>query len=60
MIAMDQPYQWYVDEGGGYYFFQAQKKATRDDMVEMWKTVDKYPIISIEDGMVTTGKAGRC
>ena len=54
MIAMDPAVsEWYVDEDGGYYFLpKAQKKMTRDDMVEMWKNfVDKYPIISIEDGM---------
>ena len=31
---------------------KAQKKMTRQQMVKMWKGfVDKYPIISIEDGM---------
>jgi enolase len=54
MIAMDPAVsEWYVDEDGGYYFLpKAQKKMTRNDMVDMWKNfVDKYPIISIEDGM---------
>ncbi|NLM61572.1 MAG: enolase [Clostridiales bacterium] len=42
-----------TDEDGGYYLLpKAQKKMTRAEMVEMWKNfVDKYPIISIEDGM---------
>ena len=54
MIAMDPAVsEWYIDEDGGYYLLpKAQKKMTRIDMVEMWKNfVDKYPIISIEDGM---------
>ncbi len=54
MIAMDPAVsEWYVDEEGGYYFLpKAKKKMTRQQMVKMWKTfVEKYPIISIEDGM---------
>jgi enolase len=54
MIAMDPAVsEWYVEEDGGYYLLpKAQKKMTRADMVSMWKNfVDKYPIISIEDGM---------
>jgi len=54
MIAMDPAVsEWYVNEDGGYYLLpKAQKKMTRADMVAMWKIfVDKYPIISIEDGM---------
>ena len=42
---------------------KAKKTMTREQMVDMWKSfVEKYPIISIEDGMArrTTGKAGRC
>ena len=53
-IAMDPAVsEWYVDEDGGYYLLpKAQKKMTRQQMVKMWKTfVEKYPIISIEDGM---------
>ncbi len=54
MIAMDPAVsEWYVEEEGGYYLLpKAQKKMTRQQMVRMWKGfVDKYPIISIEDGM---------
>lgn len=54
MIAMDPAVsEWYVDEEGGYYFLpKAKKKMTRQQMVKMWKGfVEKYPIISIEDGM---------
>ncbi len=53
-IAMDPAVsEWYVDEDGGYYLLpKAQKKMTRQQMVKMWKTfAEKYPIISIEDGM---------
>jgi len=54
MIAMDPAVsEWYVDEEGGYYLLpKSKKKMTRQQMVRMWKGfVDKYPIISIEDGM---------
>lgn len=54
MIAMDPAVsEWYVDEEGGYYFLpKSKKKMTRQQMVKMWKNfVEKYPIISIEDGM---------
>ncbi|NCB03949.1 MAG: phosphopyruvate hydratase [Clostridia bacterium] len=53
-IAMDPAVsEWFVDEEGGYYLLpKAQKKMTRQQMVKMWKGfVEKYPIISIEDGM---------
>lgn len=54
MIAMDPAVsEWYVEDEGGYYMMpKAQKKMTRAQMVKMWKSfVEKYPIISIEDGM---------
>lgn len=39
-------------EEGSYYFWKIDKMLTRDEMVEFWVDwVDKYPIISIEDGM---------
>ncbi len=53
-IAMDPAVsEWYVNEDGGYYLLpKAKKKMTRQQMVNMWKGFcDKYPIISIEDGM---------
>jgi enolase len=39
--------------GGGYYLLpKAGRRMSRAEMVEMWKAfVDRYPIISIEDGM---------
>ena len=54
MIAMDPAVsEWFVDEEGGYYRLpKAGKKMTRQQMVNMWKGfVEKYPVISIEDGM---------
>lgn len=53
-IAMDPAVsEWFVEEDGGYYLLpKAGKKMSREDMVGMWNDfVQKYPIISIEDGM---------
>lgn len=53
-IAMDSAVsEWFVNEDGGYYLMpKSKKKLSRAQMVAMWKGfVDKYPIISIEDGM---------
>ncbi|MEG2381096.1 MAG: phosphopyruvate hydratase [Oscillospiraceae bacterium] len=39
-------------EEGKYYFWKTNKMFTREGMVDFWTNlVDKYPIISIEDGM---------
>ena len=39
-------------EEGKYYFWKQDKMLTREEMVEFWADwVEKYPIISIEDGM---------
>ncbi|MBQ6835621.1 MAG: phosphopyruvate hydratase [Clostridia bacterium] len=45
--------EWFVNEDGGYYLLpKAKKKMTRAQMVRMWKDFsNKYPIISLEDGM---------
>ena len=53
-IALDPAVsEWFVNEDGGYYLLpKAKKKMTRNQMVKMWKDfVNKYPIISLEDGM---------
>ncbi|NLL45547.1 MAG: phosphopyruvate hydratase [Clostridiales bacterium] len=53
-IAMDSAVsEWFVNEDGGYYQMpKSKRKLSRAEMVAMWKDfVDKYPIISIEDGM---------
>lgn len=54
MIAMDAAVsEWYQQDEDGYYLLpKANKKMTRQQMVKMWKGfVEKYPIISLEDGM---------
>ncbi len=39
-------------ENGKYYFWKTDKMLSREEMVEFWADwVNKYPIISIEDGM---------
>jgi enolase len=45
--------EWFKEDEGGYYLMpKSKKKLSRAEMVEMWKGyVEKYPIISIEDGM---------
>lgn len=53
-IAMDAATSEMYDEAKGLYtFYKSSKKSiTRDEMIEYWTTwVNKYPIISIEDGM---------
>lgn len=52
MIAMDPAVSEWYKEDGTYFLPKAKKTMTRKQMVAMWKGfVDKYPIISIEDGM---------
>lgn len=53
MIAMDPAVsEWFNADQDCYILPKAQKTMTRTEMVEMWKMfADKYPIISIEDGM---------
>ncbi len=53
-IALDGAVsEWFREEEGGYYLLpKAGRRMSRAEMVEMWKAfVDRYPIISIEDGM---------
>jgi len=53
-IAMDAATsEMYNDKDGTYEFYKSsKKKISRDEMVEYWTSwVNKYPIISIEDGM---------
>lgn len=53
-IAMDAASSEFYDEKNGLYHFKKSTgdKLTSSEMVDYWKTwVDKYPIISIEDGM---------
>lgn len=54
VIAMDAAASEFYDEKSGLYHFHksADKKMTTDEMIDFWKSwVNKYPIISIEDGL---------
>ena len=53
MIAMDPAVtDWFSDEDGCYHLPKRKIVMTPQEMVDMWAGfVDKYPIISIEDGM---------
>lgn len=53
MIAIDGAVsEWYREDTGDYFLPKAKKAMSRQQIVNMWKSfVQKYPIISIEDGM---------
>ncbi|MDI9469778.1 MAG: phosphopyruvate hydratase [Bacillota bacterium] len=58
MIAMDPAMTELYEEAkangreGEYYFWKSDKYMTRDEVIAYWEEmVDKYPIISIEDGL---------
>jgi enolase len=55
-IAMDAAVsEWYNEETGCYDLPKAGKTMTKEEMVAMWTDfADKYPIISLEDGMGET------
>ena len=41
-----------IGEEGKYYFWKTGEKFTQDEMIDFWeKMAEKYPIISIEDGL---------
>ena len=52
-IAMDPAVtEWFNEADGCYHLPKRKKIMTRQEMVDMWVNfVNKYPIISIEDGM---------
>ena len=52
-IAMDAAVsEWYNEETGNYDLPKAGKTLTKEELVAMWVDfADKYPIISLEDGM---------
>ena len=52
-IAMDAAVsEWYNDKTGNYDLPKAGKTMTKQQMVDMWVDfTNKYPIISLEDGM---------
>lgn len=44
--------EWYNSEDGKYYLPKRKAVMTRTDLCDMWKNwCDKYPMLSIEDGM---------
>lgn len=58
MIAIDSAATEMYDEAkklgheGNYYFWKSGKEYTRDEMIDFWaEMVEKYPIISLEDGL---------
>ena len=53
MIALDPAVsEWFNEEDGCYHLPKRKTVMSRQDMVDMWVDfVNKYPIISIEDGM---------
>ena len=53
MIAIDAASsEWYDAEKGNYHLPKADKVMSREQLVEMWQMFSqKYPIISLEDGM---------
>ena len=60
MIAIDAASsEWYEEEQGIYRLPKAGKALSKKQMVQMWKRLsEKYPIISLEDGMAETDWEG--
>ena len=60
MIAIDAASsEWYDEELDAYRLPKAGKVLSKEQMVRMWKKfADKYPIISLEDGMGETDWEG--
>ena len=60
MIAIDAASsEWYEEEQGIYRLPKAGKVLSKKQMVQMWKRLsEKYPIISLEDGMSETDWEG--
>ena len=51
--------EWYDEEIDAYKLPKAGKVMKREELVEMWKNfADKYPLISLEDGMGETDWEG--
>jgi enolase len=60
MIAIDAASsEWYDEKRQVYILPKANKTLSRGEMIQMWKDLaDKYPIISLEDGMAETDWEG--
>lgn len=51
-IAMDPASSEWYQGNGNYILTKKQKKMTADDLIEYWSNlIEKYPIISLEDGL---------
>ncbi|NLV36110.1 MAG: phosphopyruvate hydratase [Clostridiaceae bacterium] len=51
-IAIDAAATEMYQEDGTYFFWKSNIRMTREEMVEFWADLaDKYPIISLEDGL---------
>lgn len=52
MIAMDPASSEWYQKDGSYLLPKKQKKMSADELIDFWgKLADKYPIISLEDGL---------
>lgn len=52
MIAMDPASSEWYQKDGSYLLPKKQKRMSADDLIDFWsKLVEKYPIISLEDGL---------
>ena len=60
MIAIDAASsEWYEEETGLYHLPKSGKRLSKQKLVNMWKRfAEKYPIISLEDGMGETDWEG--
>ena len=60
MIAIDAASsEWYEEKTGLYHLPKSGKTLSKQQMVSMWKRfADKYPIVSLEDGMGETDWEG--
>ena len=60
MIAIDAASsEWYVEDTGMYHLPKSGKQLNKKQLVNMWKHFsEKYPIISLEDGMGETDWEG--
>ena len=60
MIAIDAASsEWYEEETGLYHLPKSGRRMSRQQLVQMWKRfAQKYPIISLEDGMGETDWEG--
>ena len=60
MIAIDAASsEWYEEESGLYHLPKSGKTLTKQQLVNLWKRFcEKYPIISLEDGMGETDWEG--